>query len=241
MKNYAPENAHFQLPFQFDAEALKKDLETCRNYQFLQNYVPQNYNGKNYILPLRSIDGALNYPSALPGQSHRFKDTEALEVCPYFQEILNEFKCDKEAARLMNLPAGKIVNTHTDHELGYEDGVFRVHIPIITNDNVVFTINGIDLRMQPGEVWYTNVNLPHGVVNKGETDRVNFVFDCIRNPWTDQLFEKMGYRFDLEFEKAPEFSQETIEGMIRELEHQDTEIAREMIANWKAKLEEMQS
>ncbi len=236
MKNYASENAHFQLPFQFNVEALRKDLETCRNYNFLQNYVPQNYSGKDYLLPLRSIDGALNYPSALPGQSERFQNTEALEACPYFKEVIDAFECEKEAARLMNLPAGAVVNTHTDHELGYEDGIFRVHIPIITNDDVVFTINGVDVRMQPGEVWYTNVNLPHGVVNGGTTNRINLVFDCIRNAWTDALFEKMGFRFDLEFEKEHTYSKETIISMIGELEKQDSDTAREMIEQFKMQL-----
>jgi len=238
MKNYAPENGHFQLPFNFNVDALRKDLETCQNYEFLQNYVPQNYNGKGYILPLRSIDGAMNFPVAAPGESERFKDTEALAKCPYFQEVMNTFQCNKEAARLMNLPAGAVVNTHTDFELGYEDGVFRVHIPIITNDDVVFTINGIDLKMKPGEVWYTNVNLPHGVVNGGESPRVNFVFDCIRNAWTDALFEELGYRFDLEFEKQETLSKETIAGMISELERQDTDFARQMIQDLKAQLNE---
>lgn len=236
MKNYAPENGHFQLPFNFDVTLLQKDFEKCVHFEFLQNYVPANYNGKNYILPLRSIDGAMNFPSALPGHSHRFKNTKALDECTYFQEVLDAFQCEKEAARLMNLPAGAVVNMHTDHELGYEDGVFRVHIPIHTNEGVVFTLNGTELRMKEGEAWYTNVNLPHGVVNTGTSARVNLVFDCIRNAWTDALFEKLGYRFDLEYEKEETLSRETILGMIREFEMQDTDLAKQMVADLKAQL-----
>ena len=64
MKNYAPENAHFKLPFRFDPDRLRADLSKCRKYNFLQNYVPSNYNGHNYILPLRSVNGRMDIPTA---------------------------------------------------------------------------------------------------------------------------------------------------------------------------------
>lgn len=236
MKNYAPENAAFQLPFQFDNDRLLKDLETCKQFNFLQNYVPANYHGKDYILPLRAIDGKMNFPGATPGNADRFQDTEALKACPYFQEIINQFQCEKEAARLMSLPPGAIINPHTDHSLGYEDGVFRVHIPIMTNPDVHFILNDERIIMQAAEAWYTNVNLTHSVRNEGTTHRVHFVVDCIRNAWSDELFGTLGYRFDLEHEAEEQLSEDTMANMLRELEQQDNPAAKALIAQLRSQL-----
>jgi len=222
MKYYAPENASFLLPFQFDTQALIADLEKCQKFNFLKNYVPANYNGNGYILPLRSVEGRLDFPAASPNDADRFKDTIALKECDYFNEVVDTFLCKKEAVRLMNLPPGKVVNTHTDHECGYEDGIFRLHIPIITNDQVAFTLNGKVLKMKPGEVWYTNVNLPHGVANKGETNRIHLVIDCIRNKWSDEIFGSIGFDFAQERNVHEVLPKATVLRMIEELEIRDS-------------------
>ncbi len=222
MKYYAPENASFPLPFQFDSKALFTDLEKCHKFNFVKNYVPANYNGENYILPLRSVGGRLDFPAASPNNADQFQDTVVLNECGYFKEVVDTFLCKKEAIRLMNLPPGKIVNTHTDHNCGYEDGIFRLHIPIITNDSVEFILNGKVLKMKPGEVWYTNVNLPHSVTNKGETNRIHLVLDCIRNDWSDALFQSVGYDFAQERNVKEELPMSTVLRMIEEFEIRGT-------------------
>ena len=199
----------------------------------MQNYVPANYNGSNYILPLRSVNGRVDIPSAKPSLEETYQNTQILEECKYFKSVSNTFECEKEAIRLMNLPSGKIVNMHTDYACGYEDGLFRIHIPILTNDEVSFTLNNIVLKMKPGEAWYTNVNLPHGVVNGGQTDRVNLVMDCIRNDWSDQLFASMGYDFTKETEVKEELSKETVMRMIEELSTHNTEETKAYIQRLK--------
>ena len=44
------------------------------------------------------------------------------------------------------------------------------------------------MNMQPGEAWYLNFNLPHSVANRGTTDRIHLVIDCVMNPWLDAFF-----------------------------------------------------
>lgn len=236
MKNYAPENASFLLPFQFDPEKLNKDLSTCESFEFLANYVPRNYAGQKYLLPLRSIDGRMDFPVAAPNASEHYRNTPALEQCPYFQEVIDTFECPKEAVRLMRLPAGERVNPHTDHECGYEDGVFRVHIPILTNDDVIFTLNDQPIRMKPGEAWYTNVNLVHSVVNGGTTDRINLVIDGIRNGWSDALFKSLGYNFEQEHEVVNALSKETMQEVIAHLQQLNTPGAEAAIEDLKKRL-----
>ncbi|MFT5169308.1 MAG: hypothetical protein ACI8P3_004557 [Saprospiraceae bacterium] len=171
-----------------------------------------------------------------PNQLDRYQDTFALKQCSYFRKVINKFSCKKEAIRLMNLPADRVINTHTDHSCGYEDGVFRVHIPILTNEEVYFILNSQRLVMNTGEAWYTNVNLPHSVANKGQTNRVHLVIDCVRNKWSDDLFGSVGYNFEEEKEVEQKFPAAAIQLILKELENQDTCGAKKMIEKLKAQL-----
>jgi Mg/Co/Ni transporter MgtE len=87
--------------------------------------------------------------------------------------------------------------------------------------------------MQPGEAWYTNVNLPHSVENKGQTNRVHLVIDCIRNEWSDELFKSMGYDFSQEKEIEESFSKSEVLRIIEELEFQDTAESRRFLEEFK--------
>ena len=40
---------------------------------------------------------------------------------------------------------------------------------------------GTPLPMGEGECWYINFNLPHRIHNRGTTDRVHLVIDCVLN------------------------------------------------------------
>jgi len=236
MNYYAPENASFLLPFQYNPSALEDDLKKCKNFNFLKNYVPENYDGDDYILPLRSIGGNLDFPVAVPHKAQHYKNTPALDVCPYFKSIIDSFLCEKEAIRLMNLPAGRVINTHTDYKCGYEDGIFRVHIPIITNKDVHFILNNVRLHMNPGAAWYTNVNLPHSVANKGKTNRIHLVMDCIRNEWSNGMFKSLGYDFTQEKEVEPEIPREAIPQIIEELERQNLPASAALIEKLKKQI-----
>jgi hypothetical protein len=233
MKNYAPENASFLFPFQFDVDLMREDLEKCLQYNFMPHFVHENYDGDNYILPLRSIGGRLDMPFAAPDQTDQYRDTPVMEQCQYLKKVVNTFLCKKDAVRLMNLPPGGLMKTHVDYNLGYEDGVFRVHVPIITNDEVYFILNGKRIIMEAGKACYANVNLPHSVENKGTASRVHLVLDCIRNEWSDDVFDAMGYNFELEKEIEEEYPVEVVREMIRELELQNTPASREMAGKFR--------
>lgn len=204
-------------------------------FNFLKNYIPENYDGEDYILPLRSIEGRINRVAAIPCNLENYKDTVALNDCCYFKEVIASFLCEKETIRLMNIPPGGVINTHIDYESGYEDGFFRIHIPIITNNKVHFILNDQIIIMQSGEAWYTNVNLPHSVVNNGQTNRVHLVIDCIRNKWSDDLFKSMGYDFDQEKEVEEVYSKSEALRIINQLERYDTPENRIFLEQLKSK------
>jgi aspartyl/asparaginyl beta-hydroxylase (cupin superfamily) len=121
------------------------------------------------------------YPD--PVAANGFVDTKGLERCPHTRQALARFECELETARFLRLGAGSSIREHRDHKLGYEDGIVRVHVPVLTNDKVTFMLGGEFVRMLPGEAWYLNFNLPHSVRNGSEEDRVHLVVDCVVNDW----------------------------------------------------------
>ena len=234
-------NAYFKMPFQFDGDKLQADLATCEAYEFQGNYIPENYDGDKYILPLRSVEGKMDHVVATQGASNQFKNTVALEQSPYFQEVIDQFQCEKESVRLMSLPGGAVINKHIDRQSGYEDGFFRIHVPVKTNDQTHFILEDNPIHMGVGEAWYTNINLSHGVENKGTSARVHLVIDCIRNEWSDELFASLGYDFEEEARlKQPVYTKEMLVQMIENLSLIGNEASEALIADFKQQLASME-
>lgn len=229
------QTAFLKLPFQYSEEKLLKDLAVCKNYNFTSHFNKNDYSGQWTSIALRSQNGEMDNIFALPQSDTSYKDTALLHKCEYFKEIINSFKCEKESVRLLNLKPGSIIKEHTDNNLGYEDGIFRIHIPITTNNEVHFFINSEEVKMLPTECWYGNFNLPHSVRNDGNTERIHLVMDCLRNDWSDKLFGESGYNFEFE-NKQPEYSRETKLQMIAQLELMDTETSKTMISDLQKEL-----
>lgn len=103
--------------------------------------------------------------------------------------LYNEFGSDIHRVRLMKLePNGGELRRHTDLvdiDSGLGIGkLARIHIPIITNDDVEFTswsLQGKEqtFNMKVGEMWVLDTRKPHRVVNKGTTARVHLVIDVV--------------------------------------------------------------
>jgi hypothetical protein len=77
---------------------------------------------------------------------------------------------------LAKLVAGGVISRHRDEHPSFAIG-HRVHVPLITNDQVDFTINDEVFHLSEG-VAYEVSNLDyHSVVNRSTEDRVHFIFD----------------------------------------------------------------
>jgi aspartyl/asparaginyl beta-hydroxylase (cupin superfamily) len=155
-------------------------------------------------------------------------------MCPYFTEVINWFKCEKEAVRLLRLDQQSEIKEHVDNDTSYEDGFFRIHIPIITNSEVFFYVDHKLVPMKMGECWYANFQLPHSVQNTSSEPRVHLTIDCIRNEWSDELFTKMG--FDIHYSSNKNaYSDEVKQQIIAELSRNPSEISAEIIASLQSK------
>jgi aspartyl/asparaginyl beta-hydroxylase (cupin superfamily) len=87
------------------------------------------------------------------------------------------------------LAAGSRILEHRDFDLGQQHGVVRVHIPVQTNADLEFLLDGERVVMNEGESWYLDLSLPHRVNNAGTIDRIHMVIDCVVNEWVRALFK----------------------------------------------------
>jgi hypothetical protein len=67
----------------------------------------------------------------------------------------------------VHTPGTKLI-THTD-----SPDKIRVHIPIYTNDDSNWIIDGVEYHMEPGYAYLVNTTLPHSVENRGTTNRIH--------------------------------------------------------------------
>ena len=79
------------------------------------------------------------------------------------------------AAKLL---AGKTIKPHTDKHPSFHHG-HRIHIPITTNPRVRFMIDGRPYQFKIGEAYEINNQMKHSVMNKGDEDRITFIFDYV--------------------------------------------------------------
>lgn len=171
-----------RLPFSFDAAALKADLANFAESDWTPHFNQSYYEGDWSGIALRAAKGAhLDiYPDpAATG----FEDTDMLGRCAYIPKALDIFECELESVRFLRLGAGAKILEHRDYMLSIEDGVARIHVPVVTNPQVEFRLGGKLLQMGEGDAWYLNFNLPHSVVNNSPATRVHLVVDCIANEW----------------------------------------------------------
>lgn len=174
-----------RLPLAFDPVPLLADIAALERGDWTPHFVKQNYDGDWSVLPLRAQAG-VTHPVQLiysaPGVTE-FVDTPWRARMPGMSAVMDAFACPVRTARLMRLAPGSVIKEHTDHELDVADGFARVHVPIMTNPDVDFRLNGSRVTMAPGETWYLRLADPHSVANAGETARVHLVIDLVVNDW----------------------------------------------------------
>lgn len=212
----------------YDAFLLAQELEKALNDNWISHYNTKDYHGEWKSISLRSASGSSTDIYANYG-SEPFKDTPLLAELPYVKSILADWKCEKEAVRFLALYPGSEIKPHKDLGCSYQDGNFRLHIPILTSDQVSFVVDQQNYQLDPGTCWYMDFSKIHYVKNDGDTVRVHLVVDCLRNKWTDELFEANGYQ-----EPSRKMSLEEVGKIIAQLETHQTEVANQLVEQLKA-------
>jgi Aspartyl/Asparaginyl beta-hydroxylase len=181
-----------RLPLDFEPSLLAADMANFSHGQWIEHFVKQNYDGDWSVMALRGPAGT-RHPVQMIYSDPSCKTSEdapALPGSPYFREVLVHFACPLHAVRLMRLAPGSVIKEHRDHDLCFEDGMVRIHIPVVTNTSVDFRLNGARVVMAAGSSWYLRLSDPHSVANRGAADRVHLVIDAVVNDWVAALFER---------------------------------------------------
>jgi hypothetical protein len=172
-----------KLPFAFDPASLRADLNQIRRDEWITHFNKDYHDGGWMGLALRSPRGSVNDLFVPLHVSPEFTDTDLLKRCSAVRAVLSVFQCPVGSVRFLRLVPGARIREHRDHDLTLESGEARIHVPIVTNPQVLFFLDAERVEMQPGECWYLNFSLPHWIENQGETDRIHLVIDCKINDW----------------------------------------------------------
>lgn len=178
-----------KLPVNFDADALRADLDALAGLDWTEHFVKQNFEGDWSVLPLRG-NAKATHPIQMIYPDHtatEFVDWPPLERTPMFREVIAALGSPVRYARLMRLTPGSVIKEHFDMDLMAEMGTARVHVPVTTNPDVEFLLNRERVDMKPGETWYLRLSDPHSVANRGASDRIHLVLDVE----VDDAFEAM--------------------------------------------------
>ncbi|SEQ20173.1 aspartyl/asparaginyl beta-hydroxylase domain-containing protein [Neolewinella agarilytica] len=178
-----------KLPFQFNADKMLAEVRKMN----LQNFT--YYNVIQLRGPAHLVDSSLPFPPPADdyadGTWTDWLDTSDLKQSPYLQEVVDFFKehITVNLIRLLRLEPGAEVKEHCDPTLGIhiERSMVRLTIPILSNDDVHFILNGKEVPLKPGDCWYLRLTDPHKVLNQSAEERINLTIDVIPNDWLRNL------------------------------------------------------
>jgi Aspartyl/asparaginyl beta-hydroxylase and related dioxygenases len=180
-----------RFPVKLDLEKMRAELASLEGGHWLSHYDKALAEGWTTI-PLASHDGSSdNEESQRVGQWGKYKTTPYADQLPYMKSVLNAFQCPFGRVRIMKLMPGSIIREHRDtyEEVSdYAFGQVRLHIPIVTNDKVVFSVDGKPIHMKAGRLYYVNFSKKHFVRNDGDAARTHLVLDLKVNDALRKVF-----------------------------------------------------
>jgi hypothetical protein len=180
-----------RFPIKIDAQRLKDELASLEGGKWLSHYDKALADGWTTI-PLSTHDGtADNEDSQRVGEWGKYKTTKYADQLPYFKTVLDAFGCPFGRVRIMKLMPGSIIREHRDtyEEVSdYAFGQVRLHIPVVTNEKVIFTVAGKRIQMKEGRLYYVNFSKVHYVRNDGAEPRTHFVLDLQVNDNVRKIF-----------------------------------------------------
>jgi hypothetical protein len=98
---------------------------------------------------------------------------------PTVSHILGMFPGCRDTYRSITvIHPGDYVPPHTDTLL--PGWITRIHVPIITNPDAAFIVDGVDYHLEVGMSYQVNPGKSHSVANRGDCTRVHLMFDVIR-------------------------------------------------------------
>ncbi|MDJ0644292.1 MAG: aspartyl/asparaginyl beta-hydroxylase domain-containing protein [Erythrobacter sp.] len=171
-----------RLPLSFDPAALAEDYRSVPRSAFGDVFNP-------YLEPDTLFRLDLIEPEFVPEMDRTpdFRPNDRLRACPAFLAVFEAIRSPMELMRVHTLAPGASIRPHRDVGRSFEQGIFRIHVPITTGSDVVTLHAGEPVVMGAGECWYLNFDLQHEIHNRSDQWRAHLIMDCRRNDWWDAL------------------------------------------------------
>jgi hypothetical protein len=179
-----------KLPLSYDVGQLTASLHQLSDLKpsKQRSYISQTNHEAWGGISLHAIGGRWDDASAGGPSLAGFQETEAVQRAPYFKQVLDSLECPKQSVRISVMgPKGRI-KPHVDTDIGFDRGVIRLHIPIITNPHVEFFIDNQPVSFTPGHLWFGDFRYEHHVYNGGDEARTHIVADVCINDFVLKLF-----------------------------------------------------
>jgi quercetin dioxygenase-like cupin family protein len=227
---------YLQLPFLFDVPQLQAAVHALNETAWQLHFQVKHYDGNWSAIPLRSIGGDETNGLISPNENAEYADTIFLKQSPYLQNVLHQFKCPLLSVRLLKLSSGAQIHEHKDGGLCVEEGLLRLHIPIVTHEQVEFHLDGEPLFLAEGTCWYCNFNLPHALHNKSNVDRIHLVIDAKVNDWVTTQFSLSSIINKKEIADTPRHTNEELQQIIFHLKQQNTDVSLKLAKEMETQL-----
>jgi hypothetical protein len=155
----------------------------------VQNFTHEkwiNWNGPktSYTTHINTLTIPVSFQKDIENKvfNYNFYDEELNSLCKNeleeYYNLLKKFYGFGEPKRVQfaMLLAGNNISKHKDR-LYHLTNSHRTHLPIITNENVMFYVNDIKVPMSPGIIVEINNNTEHYVNNQSSENRVHLIVD----------------------------------------------------------------
>lgn len=169
----------WRLSAGFDVAAMQAELARLPVQEWPAHFNTEYHDGGWSGVALISADGDLARLYAGPSDNGRGVATPLLAQCPAMQAAMSSLPFSIQSARLLRMAPGTAIREHRDYGLGLDEGLVRLHIPIVSHPDVEFYLDGVRVPMGEGECWYLDFGLPHRVQNHSAHERVHLVMDCV--------------------------------------------------------------
>ena len=165
-----------------DIEALQSEILSLDDEAWHeQNYRQNEYDVHRYTqsIVMMFTDGS-GWPNIEVSKEPGWDRLADVAVPVMHHIVENHYTPGGTIIRAMaaKLVAGGIIKPHVDSHPSFRYG-HRIHVPITTNSRVRFMIDGRPYQLEVGQIYEINNQKRHSVMNKGNEDRITFIFDYV--------------------------------------------------------------
>jgi hypothetical protein len=175
---------NFKLLGTFDSSKILKKVESLSQDDWLEYTFRQvlfnKFHGQTLTIPLLYDE---QYLSNMGKKSKFYKmfEEDIIELNKTYKSIMNK-NGNIIRIEIVKMPPHTEIKRHFDATESFEYDN-RTHLPIKTNEKVIFYVGGEEKNMKLNEIWEINNALKkHGVVNDSNYDRIHIIIDWKFSP-----------------------------------------------------------